>query len=52
MDVLTCCISIFVSTTARKHWSRVSGPYGGYVKRCTKCREDRSLDSRSEIAIA
>lgn len=21
----------------RKHWSRASGPYGGYVRRCAKC---------------
>jgi len=21
----------------RKHWSRASGPYGGYMRRCTKC---------------
>ncbi len=21
----------------RKHWSRASGSYGGYVRRCTKC---------------
>lgn len=24
----------------RKYWSRLYGPYGGYVRRCVKCGEE------------
>nr|DAO20050.1 MAG TPA: antitoxin [Caudoviricetes sp.] len=25
----------------RKHWSRDSGPYGGYVMRCSLCGKEK-----------
>ncbi len=37
MDVLTWLRQHFCQHNNQKHWSRGSGPYGGYVKRCTKC---------------
>nr|DAE72651.1 MAG TPA: Halobacterial output domain 2 [Caudoviricetes sp.]DAQ42531.1 MAG TPA: Halobacterial output domain 2 [Caudoviricetes sp.] len=37
MNVLTWFRQHYCRHSYRKHWNRDSGPYGGYVRRCTKC---------------